>query len=390
MKDKLEINPDLERQLSALNDIPARDEARASQGKAAFLRAAEELNPGVSSAAPARLNSWIATLTSPFQLYKKEHPKMFSTITSILLIVAVLFGGSSATLAAAQTSLPDQPLYAIKLWGEEMQLSLTNQEQARLELSLQYVERRMAEIQNMLNAGNPLDDAAVLRLQNQIENTLRLCLQQSSEGQQIKALQQVQTRLMTHLQTLSQLQAGAASGALTRLQNMIQQRLQWIEGGLEEPAQLRTRLQQQATGEPPANGGSNLWMNGTQTPGNGAGSGTTPCTNCTPMGTSQGSNPWTTGTPTPGSGYGPGPGSTSTCGTCTPVGTSQGSNPWTTGTPTPGSSGPGPQPTISRTPGTNPSQTVMPQSTRTPQQNGTPQGTQQGPGSQPTSPGGKP
>lgn len=352
MKENSDLDPRLERRLSALEPIPQRDPRKAAEGRAAFLKLAQELGEPVSSARPARLNSWIAALSNPFQLFRKEHPKMFSTITSILLIVAVLFGGSGATLAAAQTSLPDQPLYAIKLLGEEVQLSLTNQEQARLELSLQYVERRMAEIQTMLKAGNPPDDAAVLRLQNQIENTLRLCIQQSSEGQQVQALQQLQTRLMTHLQTLAQLRAGSgeAAGVLTRLQSMIQQRLQWVEAGLQDPVQLRTRLQQQKPVESPA-GGNTPGKNGTTAPGQGNGAGATqPCPNCTP------------------------------------VGTSQGSNPWTTGTPTPGSSGPGPQPTMTRMPNTNPTQTVMPQATHTPQQNGTPQG----PGPQPTSPGGKP
>lgn len=314
---------------------------------------------------------------------------MFSTITSILLIVAVLFGGSGATLAAAQASLPDQPLYAVKLWGEEVQLSLTTQEQARLELSLQYIERRMVEIQTMQQAGTPPDDAAVIRLQNQIENTLRLCLQQQNSDQQIQALVKAQTQLKTHLQTLAQLQtrSGEAAGTLTRLQSMIRERLQWIDAGLNDSVQLRTRLQQQerlqqTTSEPPA-GGNNPGKNGTAAPGQGNGAGATqPCPNCTPAGTGQGSNPWTTGTPTPGSGYGPGPGSTSTCGTCTPVGTSQG-GPRITDTSAPGGSGSGPQPTLSRTPGTNPTHTGVPQTTRTPQ------GTQQGPGPQPTQ-GGKP
>ena len=82
---------------------------------------------------------------------------MFSTFSTILLIAALLLGGGGATAVAAQTAEPDGALYPVKVWSEEVRFDLARTDQNRLELALQFANRRMAEIQNQLAAGEAPD-----------------------------------------------------------------------------------------------------------------------------------------------------------------------------------------------------------------------------------------
>lgn len=246
---------------------------------------------------------------------------MFGTLSTIILVVTLILGGGGITVAAAQQSLPDEGLYAVKTWSENTRVRLTENEQTQLQLALGFAARRGEEIQAMLQAGQVPPAAVQERMQLHYENALQLALKQPVE-QKVQSFERIRAQLRQQEQLFLDLDipAGPQNEAfLARTRTMLREHLQLCEAAIQNPAATREQLRNQIQ-----NGGPGS----TSAPGIG------------PFKTQPG-NPWTTGTPTPLSGYGPGPGPNTTG---TPVGPG-GNNPWIEGTPTPGSGyGPGPGP----------------------------------------------
>lgn len=313
----------LEAYLKRLRDQPERDAQNAARGRAAFLEQAQKIAGGmpVSTGEKERHNRWMHALRSILPIPKKEKTPMFGTLSTIILVITLILGGGGITVAAAQQSLPDEGLYAVKTWSENTRARLTANEQAQLQLALGLAARRGEEIQTMLQAGRVPPAAVQERMQMHYENALRLAFAQPVE-QKTQALERIREQLRQQEQQFLDLATtpGAQGEAfLVRTRTMLRERLQLCEDAIQNPAATREQLRNQNK-----NGG-------TESP-NAPGVG--------PFKTQPG-NPWTTGTPTPLSGYGPGPGPNLTATPAHPGG----NNPWVEGTPTPGSGyGPGPGP----------------------------------------------
>lgn len=339
------------RLLGELKAVPPRDPERAERGRAQYLARATDFRDSHASVSPpvkARHKGWMTILT-----WRKE-PIPMSTLATLIVIVSLLFGGAGATVVAAQGSQPDQPLYGLKLTSEDARLELAAKTQTRLELALQFAERRIEELAGLVRAGKPVPATLAARWQQQAELALRLA-GDLDDGVMNGELTRLRDRLREQLRLMDQLQGDAPADAqLLRLREQLQTRLRLVEAGLADPTGYRNQVRagqydlapvDPGQEEPPAAG-----------PGYGPGPGDGECQDCTPQGPGAGNkagegNPWVEGTPTPGSGYGAG----------------NGGNPWTDSTPTPGSGygpgegdcgactpqGPGPQPTTS-SPGPGP------------------------------------
>jgi hypothetical protein len=267
--------------------------------------------------------------------YRKGHDLMFSTITAVMLILSLVFGGGAVTVHAAQASQPDELLYPIKLASEDIRLGLTSDPAAQSALAMQFASQRVEEMHAQMAAGTLPGAAVQMRYQSQVEQAIHAALGLPAD-QIPAALEQVRTRLETQQQTLGQVQGSGAAG-LVQAQQMLQQRLQNLGAGvagsnaqgirLQDPQRDQQRDQDRLrTGTPAApearvldSSAGNPWSEGTPTPGSGygPGPGTGTCTGCTPQVNSGANNPWTEETPIPGSGYGPGPGLGAQS-TCTP------------------------------------------------------------------------
>ncbi|HQF63729.1 MAG TPA: DUF5667 domain-containing protein [Anaerolineaceae bacterium] len=350
MKRKNEFD-DILKKLLLLRTASHRDPEKAQTGRDAFLQEAQSLAGTVTPQPKQRHNGWMLLLQSMFLAHRKERSPMLNLFATVLVVVTLVLGGGGATVAAAQSSQPDQTLYGIKLWSEDVRIDLTSNPEMQSELALEFADRRVAEIQTILQAGGVPSEAVQTRYEAQVEQAIQFALN-LPDDQAVAALEQVRTRLQTQQSLLLQFQSnGTPEGeaTLVRARQMIQTRIQWAEAGMLDPMQMRNLFQQREQNQlTPGNGnnagnnqGGNPWVTGTPTPGSGYGPGDP-------------NNPWTTGTPTPGSGHGPGdPNNPWTTGTPTP-GSSYGpgdpNNPWTTGTPTPGSGyGPG-NPSLTSTP----------------------------------------
>lgn len=315
--------PRMDKELAAkfglLQDAPKRSKQRSEAGKAAFmLQAQEYARQAVTNPQPERHKGWFIKIQNLFSHPRKEKSPMASAVTTIILIASIILGGGGVTTVAAQSSQPDQPLYGVKILSEDVRLQLTADPQEKLELALEFANRRIEEMQLMTQSGSDIPTSVQARYQEQLEIAMQLAAGMPNE-QAVQAMEQIRTRLQTQNQALQQVEVNGSNTALMILQQtrqMIQDRLSWVEEGLTNPDLLQERLRQMLQDRD-----------------------RDPSQTCTPDGSTSkpedAGNPWTTGTPTPGSGYGPGDG---TCETCTPGGnTGTGGNQWIEGTPTPGS-----------------------------------------------------
>ncbi len=85
---------------------------------------------------------------------------------SIALVVLLAGGG---TVAAAGYSMPDSPLYPVKLATEQVQMAFTFSDMGKAELHAGLADRRVAEIAYMANKGTPQQvEQIVQRLDNHL------------------------------------------------------------------------------------------------------------------------------------------------------------------------------------------------------------------------------
>ena len=353
------LDPGLMEAFQQLAKVPERDPGSAAAGKARFLAQAKLLAGTVSPPASARHRDWINPL-------RRKETNPMTTLTALFLIVSLFLGGTGLTAAAAQNSLPDQPLYAVKLAGEEVRSRFTVQQQSQIELALAFSDQRVQEAVRLAGEGSPVPQTLQDRLQQEYGTAFQLAAGME-DAQMNQELLRIRTRLQAQIAELDRLPARApADPEISRLRSMLTTRLQLAKQSLSDPQEYRQQLR----------AGWELGPTGVPSPQPTAGAGL--------------GNPWTTGTPTPGSGYGPGPGPEPTQ-TCTPqsgyrwmgTATSSGGGLSPTGAgPAPtqmaGNAGPGSGTQAGMGPGP---QSTQPASTPEPQQPG-PGG--MGPGPQPT------
>jgi hypothetical protein len=325
--------------LDSLRELTARGEQAAAEGRVAFLAQAEKHAQAVSRPQKQRLMYWNFKFKDLFQ--RKERFSMISTLVTIFTVLALTFGGASATVFAAQGSLPGEALYQLKIQSEDFRLTWENQETEQIGLALEFANRRIEEMQAMLKQGQTPAESLLLRFQNHLNSAFRLAAGLEDASLE-PALDQIRQTLEQQERTMAQLKEDAGTpedAILLRIRDQIQLHLNWTDEGLADPSAFRNQF---------GPGGTNF---------------TPPADDLTP---GFGPGPFITGTPTPGSSYGPGLGLQATC-TCTPQ-SDQGPQP-----DTGNSYGPGTQPT------TEPGNSDRPGSQPT-----TEPGDGYGPGPQPT------
>lgn len=171
---------------------------------------------------------------------------MVSLLTTIAIVIGLIFGGAGATVVAAQDSLPGQSLYTVKTISEDVRLELTSDPQAKFQLALALANRRALEIGSLIQEGELIPPIIATRLQSHTELALSLAAGMD-QAEQTVALLQVKIHIRDQDRIMGQSRTNAPDFtdpvlALIRQQNQNQLRL--IDAGLEEPLQFKTRLQQ--------------------------------------------------------------------------------------------------------------------------------------------------
>ena len=294
-KDDLGWEASVVQRLAALRAIPERQPQAAAQGKAAFLLEARQLTlevrareaPGSGYSIASVVTWWQRLFASSRTLSRRPIP---AAVILILLLVALL-GGFSATAYAAQSSLPTQTLYPLKLFTEDFRLSLAPALQSRITLNLRFSEQRVAEVGTVVRTGQNLPEGVISRWEKEIHIAFLEASRLNSEEFQ-PAMQQIRVSLERQELMLVELQERNTPGAypqLAQLEQNIRAGLRLVATGIVDPAAFREQIQY------PHQGGQRQ-QNGLSTPDTGSGISVPPETISAPGATRSGSSP----TPIPG------------------------------------------------------------------------------------------
>lgn len=235
MNAELQAHEQALRTLQTLKQVPDRDPGRAIAMRQDFLDEVASGSRAVSNGRKERLNGWIS-------FFRKERSPMFA-IARIIAIVAILLGGTAGTAFASQESLPDQALYPLKTLIEDVRLGLTNDPQAEFDMLMTFIKQRFAEIQAMVQNGEPVGEQVQQRLQNQLQSAFQSAAELDDPAL-LKAMERVREQSRNQIQILSQIHQGPGNGAGDNLdlaeQAVIRSQIQ-AERALEDPNTLRTR-----------------------------------------------------------------------------------------------------------------------------------------------------
>lgn len=127
-------------------------------------------------------------------------PRFFHNLAQpvgvVILISALILGGSIVTVSASQSSLPGDYLYSVKITGEKVQTTLLTNPQDKLALEIKFANRRLAEIQQVNQGTESTDqkrlrvtkaaDALTQNLKN-IQNNLKTIQNQEGSGDKVVA-----------------------------------------------------------------------------------------------------------------------------------------------------------------------------------------------------------
>jgi len=111
-------------------------------------------------------------------------PRWATIVTAVLIL---LLAGSS-TVAAAGNSMPDEPLYQVKLATEEIRLRLTPSQLAKAELYASFADKRVLEIARMAKEGKPEQvEKTSQRLDNHLAKVASLAEAQRERERAVRA-----------------------------------------------------------------------------------------------------------------------------------------------------------------------------------------------------------
>lgn len=184
-------------------------------------------------------------------------------IISILVIAGLLLGGG-ATVNAAQNDLPNEPLYAVKMWSEEVGLKFQNDPEQRVERLMELAQVRVQEMKRLAEAGQDVPEPIRQRLQLHIQQALAICAAMDDPAMD-RTLLRIRDRLQQQDRDMEQLQIHApqnAQPALEQARTMLRQRLQLVDQGLLDHEMFRHavrngfRFGQDEAATPPAPSGN--------------------------------------------------------------------------------------------------------------------------------------
>jgi hypothetical protein len=256
MKEKKGFDPLLIQQLDRLKTVPRRNPQAAGRGRARFLAEASTLRPRpapIGSRASSRRFVWKFALAS-------------------LAVLFLLFGGGVGAAVASKNALPDQLLYPVKLFTEDVRLDLTGEPGDSIDLLMQFAAVRVDEMNQLAMLNDPIPPEITTRLESQVQQALQMAAG-LDDAQMQEALTRIRARLEEQIQSLTQT-GGDAGASVSQTRLMLQNRLRFVDEGLVDMKTFRNQMrhgQEDGSTDPlpvtsstPASGGG---QGGSSTPG---------------------------------------------------------------------------------------------------------------------------
>ena len=191
-----------------------------------------------------------ATATRTPNLRKETKPKMKLVLATRLIgaVLAATIGvatvGGGITLAASD-SLPGDALYPVKLTGEDLRLSLASTAESQVELALQFSDERVAEIEVLVDQGQPVPETVVARMERHVFRAMNQAAWAPDE-EMPGLLERIAQRTQAQAQTLEQLRTRAEEQNQVQLegaQQVCQQAHGEAMAGMGDPQTFRSRYQ---------------------------------------------------------------------------------------------------------------------------------------------------
>lgn len=196
----------------------------------------------VSPGPLARLKEWIVHHLSWQLIYQgKEQRRMSTLFIKVMVIAGVVVGSLGGTAALAANSLPDSPLYPVKMVMEQVQVNMAADPAAQAVVVQNQVRTRIQEMVRLVEAGQVPDEAVLTRLQTQLHQALHLAAQAPDETMP-GLLLQFRHEIKNQEQLLTQAQAqtvGSAEEALQQAKQWLNQAGQDVEYGLSHQQEFR-------------------------------------------------------------------------------------------------------------------------------------------------------
>jgi hypothetical protein len=164
---------------------------------------------------------------------------------ALLVVVVILLSGAGGLVAVAQNDLPGEPLYAVKLAGEDIRLALTVGELAQMEQVENMIQNRIIEMATLAKNGKETPEELVNRLNYHLEHALRLAAGMNDEEMK-QAMLMIRTRTEAQIRELNRINL-TGNGEMLEIHMRLQEQLRLAELGLEDPLKFRqeTRLRTQ-------------------------------------------------------------------------------------------------------------------------------------------------
>lgn len=170
----------------ALNDYPQYEqELRRDLEAALWLRSGQtsvQSRPGYLSASKKRVMSRIKAeaASRPVTRSAQARPvlprmRLARVFAAALVVIFVFFAGAGAVVSAAQTALPGEQLYPVKLVSENAAVSLSSSDARKVELRTSFAGRRLAEAETMIVQGEiALAQQAVAVYELEVQQAVRI------------------------------------------------------------------------------------------------------------------------------------------------------------------------------------------------------------------------
>jgi len=228
--------------LDTLQETPPRDPRVAARARSMFLAEARSIELAPAPSPIERLRQWMSQTylaSNPFMALRKERSWMFTAISSIILVFAVVLGGGGITAYAAQNSLPNETLYPVKLYLEDTRYSLASDLETQVSLLTSFANNRVDEVVTLSLAGETVPQDVMYDLQVDLD-TMLLLAANAEDDETEELLKYIRQNLRDGDQLMTMAgQPEDVDPAFEQLQAVLRAQHQRAQVGVEDPLQFR-------------------------------------------------------------------------------------------------------------------------------------------------------
>ncbi len=234
------------RTLKPLRSVPPVDPQVAQELKRRFMLQGENLRQAYAAGQTLASKSYPARRRITLgMLFSKP---LAMSLAAVLLAIILLIAGGAFTVNAAQASLPGEALYRLKVWSEDVRLSMTFSTTDKLDLTLNYTNRRVDEISSLLSAGQSIQDQTTVRFQQELDTALQLAAEMDDTHIQ-SALVQIKRHAESQGITMQELISKLppqADPAVRNLRERLTQQVELSSIGEMDPKEFRLQVRELA------------------------------------------------------------------------------------------------------------------------------------------------